>query len=267
MTLYWRLPSLVLLCMAIKAIYSFDEARVPRKLVKISSSDNNRIIKPYVYLKTDYDHHHSSFSGVAFDDSSLPTETTRQSLFGSKKKTSTINNNEISTVSVSYEATMKIKIPRSGVSGDSMLAAAFCVAYFSTLLPATFLRTVPRALRMAMLPFWAAGGGMGKRAFVDPYLYTTFSIGRGGWWSIQKKFLGVPIKKTKGKATELKGAVCEVAGLINGVPKNQLRLVLNKRQGVVFGIELSDKELQVLAENINSYVEKLKAMTDVVSLG
>jgi hypothetical protein len=156
---------------------------------------------------------------------------------------------------------MKIKIPPSGVDGDSMFAAAFCVAIFSTIAPLTLLRTIPRALRAATLPFWIGGGIIGKRNFVDPYIYTKFTVGKDTW-SIKRKLLGISVKKIKGRTTDLKSAVCDIGGFIEEAPKHQLKLLLENRKDASFGIELSDRELQVLAEEINNHLAKLKAINN-----
>mmetsp|Transcript_1059 Transcript_1059/g.1516 ORF Transcript_1059/g.1516 Transcript_1059/m.1516 type:complete len:277 (-) Transcript_1059:740-1570(-) len=157
----------------------------------------------------------------------------------------------ISRIEYTDAGTLVITTPPSGMKSDSVFAGAFSLAWFSTIIPATFAGP-----GLFMVPFWLAGGIVAKQAVVDPFVASELSIGKFAW-SLGKRYAGKGLKKKEGSTNELRGAKVEVAVIVNGVPQAELRLYGEK--GVSgFGLGLGGDELEYLAGEINSQLQKLK---------
>jgi hypothetical protein len=178
--------------------------------------------------------------------------------------------------------TLIIKVPPRGTSTISVFAGAFSAAWFSAVVPATI--STGGAGLLFMIPFWAAGGMVAKQAVVDPYLSFRLSVGQYAW-SLRRTYAGkaATVKSVEGATDTLRGAVVEVGVVVNEVPQYELRLYTSSSSSsssassssgddpangdvTTLGLGLALEELDYLAKEINSHLEKVKNFPENVQL-
>jgi len=169
--------------------------------------------------------------------------------------------NSRATIEVTDAGTLEIRCPSKGMTSESYFSAAFSLAWFSAIVPATFVAG-PVLSKVALLPFWAAGGLVGNQAVVQPYLSSVVSIGKYAW-SVENQLFGKTLKKYDGATRTLSGATTEVTVVVNDVPQQAVRLYGSSEKGMVsFGQNLSPEEQQYLADEINRHLEQLRPEED-----
>lgn len=161
--------------------------------------------------------------------------------------------------------TLEITIPSSGLDSNTIASGAFSAVWFSVISSATVSMLSAGALPgvLFMAPFWLAGGVVAKTAVYDPFISSTFSIGQY-LWTLEKKYLGksgIGTKNQEGSTESLKGAAVELAMVVNGVGRYQLRLFVNNDgndSSITFGNGLRPEELEYVSRVINDHLALLK---------
>lgn len=162
----------------------------------------------------------------------------------------------LAKISKSDAGTLIVELPLTGLNSESVFSGAFSIAWFSVVLPATFT-----GLWWFMLPFWAAGATVAKKAVVDPFVSSRLTIGEYAWSlkSIYGGDRGINLKDQEGATEELCGARPEMVAIVNDVPQYELRLYGEKgRTSITAGAQLSEEELQYLADEINDHLRELR---------
>jgi hypothetical protein len=116
-----------------------------------------------------------------------------------------------------------------------------------------------------MLPFWAAGALVAKQAVVDPFVSSKLAIGRYAW-SLQSIYggnKGIKLSEKEGATEELRGARPELTAIINGAPQYELKLYGEKGiTSLPMGAQVSEEELQYLADEINDHLREIQESPD-----
>ena len=158
-----------------------------------------------------------------------------------------------STISYTDANSIVVTVPPIGLAANSVMPGVFSVAWFSAIIPAT-VAAGGIGSALFLLPFWLSGGLVAKLAFYDPFLGGELTIGRYAW-SLKGTYIGMKRKEKDGATAELRGAVAEVAAVVNGIPNAELRLYGEK--GVVsLGLGLPRDELEYLASEINCLLQE-----------
>lgn len=167
------------------------------------------------------------------------------------------------TITRSDAGTLIVDVPAAGLNGGTVFGAAFSVAWFSAIIPATAtMLGTGGASALFMLPFWAAGGLVAKDTVLDPARATELSIGEYAWEFRQTAARtvggGLRLKSNSGATDELDAAEAAVAAYVNGVPTHVLRISASDGRVLALGGGLPLGELEWLASEINSHLAQLR---------
>lgn len=176
--------------------------------------------------------------------------------------------NFVTRISYTDANTLEITIPSSGLDSSTIASGAFSAVWFSVISSATISMLSAGAFPgiLLMAPFWLAGGVVAKTAVYDPFISSTFSVGQY-LWTLEKKYLsksvggGLNTRKKEGPTESLKGAAVELAMVMNGVGRYQLRLFVNNDDNdssITFGNGLPPEELEYVSRVINDHIALLK---------
>lgn len=156
--------------------------------------------------------------------------------------------------------TLILELPPSGWNAKTLFSGAFSIAWFSVVIPATYSE-----LGLFMLPFWAAGALVAKHTVVDPFVTSKLTIGQYAW--SLKSFYGgengITLNETEGATDDLRAARPELIAVVDGMPQYDIKLYGSTgATSLPIGIQVSEEELDYIADQINDHIQKLHDMPD-----